>query len=586
MRPFFPILAGTLLFSTTSTAQNLTTSWGGGMGSTGSDIGTGIVLDATGHIYTTGNFAGTMDADPGPGVTDLVSEGSSDIYVSKFDTSGNLVWARAMGGAYGDGANAIAVDASGNVYTTGGFCGTADFDPGAGSFTLTAATTGQNDIFVSKLDPDGNFIWAKGVVGGTWWDAGYGIAVDPTGNVVITGRFYHQGGPRDFDPGPATFFLTAGHEDIFVLKLDQDGDFVWAVNFGSATDESRAYAIAMDEDGNIFITGYFRGTVDFDAGPGTFNMTSVGTWNVFYLKLDPNANLAWVKSLPITTTTYHNEGLWGRKIAIDANGDLLTTGRYGGTIDFDPGTGTHELISTGAYDLFVAMYTNAGELVWAKSMGGTGHDEGFGITAGPDGSVLVAGTFQAMADFDPGTDTLEMVSMGDDDTFILRLDGNGDLMHAASMGGAGNDRGQALAVSGTGGIYLTGRFEGSTDLDPGSGVLNAESAGSHDAFLVKLIESDGTGIADHAAFGGAGISIYPNPANERVNLSLGASMAGAAAEIELLDATGKCVHAEEVPAPAAHVAMELPASLREGMYLVRLRMAGQEPRSARIIIQR
>ncbi|MFZ1689383.1 MAG: T9SS type A sorting domain-containing protein [Flavobacteriales bacterium] len=566
-------------------AQDLVPEWGGPIGGGGGESGTGIVLDNTGHVYTTGGFNGTMDVDPGPGVTNLTSAGGTDIYVTKFDTSGTLIWARAMGGTGTDGSLALAVDASGNVYTTGGFCGTADFDPGAGISTMTAATTDQYDIFISKLDSNGDFVWAKGIIGGTWWDNAYGIAIDPSSNVVVTGRFYYQGGPRDFDPGPGTFFLTAGHEDIFVLKLDTDGEFIWARDFGTGPDESRGYSIALDAAGNIFTTGYFRGTVDFDPDTSTFNMTSVGTWNVFYNKMDPDGNLVWVKSLPISTTTYHVDGGYGKKISIDQDGNMLTTGRYSGTIDFDPGVGVTQLTSTGLYDIYVSKYTTNGELVWAKSLGGAEHDEGYGIAAHADGSVLAVGTFQQTADFDPGANALDLVSVGDDDMFILNLDGNGDLLSAASMGGTDIDRAYALASSSTGAIYLNGWFAGATDLDPGSGALNAIAGGSSDAFLIKLVVSDGTGIDGPASFIEAGMSIYPNPASERVQIMLEASATGQPGVIEVFDVTGKRVHAEQVTSLSALQQFELSSEWRAGSYLVMVKVEGREPKSARMVIR-
>ena len=148
---------------------------------------------------------------------------------------GDFIWARAMGGSINDFGYSIAVDITGNVYTTGHFYGTADFDPGPGTFNLSAAVEGAppygSDIFVSKLDSDGNFIWAKRMGGSAEeWEEGNDIIVDVTGNVYITGVFY---GTADFDPGPGTFNLTsAGYRDTFVSKLDSAGDFVWAKRIG------------------------------------------------------------------------------------------------------------------------------------------------------------------------------------------------------------------------------------------------------------------------------------------------------------------------------------------------------------------
>ena len=554
------------------------------MGASGGDRGNGIVLDASGHLYICGSFSGTTDMDPGPGVYNLTSAGSSDIYVVKFDTSGTLIWAKAMGGPYSDGANAIAIDEVGNVYTTGGFCGTADYDPDAGTFNMTAATTSEHDIYVSKLDADGNFVWAKGIIGGTWWDDGYGIAIDPVGDVVVSGRFYYQGGPRDFDPGPGTYFLTAGHEDIFVLKLDTDGDFIWAVAFGTAPDESRSYSIALDDAGNIFTTGYFRGTVDFDPDTTTYTMTSVGTWNVFYHKMDPDGNLLWVRSLPITTTTYHYDSGYGRKITVDEAGNLLATGRFNGTVDFDPGAGTMELTSNGDFDIYVLKYSGDGDAVWASSVGGPGYDEGFGIHAQPDGGVLVTGTFQIAVDFDPGPDTMSLTSAGAEDMFILQLADAGTYVRAVSMGGTDSDKGFGIESSASGAIYLTGWFAGTADLDPGDGTFAATSAGSTDAFLVKLVEYDATGIAQQEQ-DAATMSLFPNPASDRVTIGCDADLLGKRAVIEVFDGSGKQVHTEQVSGLKAMQPLALARAWKEGLYLVMLRVEGQAPRSARVMVR-
>ena len=186
-------------------------------GSTGDDIGTAITTDASGNVYTTGTFTGTVDFDPGIGTTNLTSAGSEDIFVSKLDGAGNFVWAKRLGGASFDFAYGIAVGSSGTVYTTGRFFGTADFDPSGGTWSLTSA--GASDIFVSKLDSAGNFVWAKRM-GGTPGDEANAIAVDASGNVYTTGGFF---GTADFDPGSGISNLTSvGLNDIFVSKLSPD----------------------------------------------------------------------------------------------------------------------------------------------------------------------------------------------------------------------------------------------------------------------------------------------------------------------------------------------------------------------------
>jgi putative cell wall-binding protein len=188
--------------------------WARAFGGTGTDDSFGVAVDAAGNVHTTGSFEGTVDFDPGSGVSNLTSAGDTDVFVSKLDADGNLVWARAFGGANFDQGFGVAVDAAGNVHTTGRFAGTADFDPGSGVANLTSA--GIDDVFVSKLDSAGNLVWAH-AFGGTSFDEGRGVAVDAAGNVHTTGWFV---GTADFDPGSGVANLTsAGSADVFVSKL-------------------------------------------------------------------------------------------------------------------------------------------------------------------------------------------------------------------------------------------------------------------------------------------------------------------------------------------------------------------------------
>ena len=277
--PSLPILIGFYLCfcGTALPAQNY--AWAKRMGGTSNDSGNGIAVDGSGNVYTTGSFAGTVDFDPGAGTASLISAGSSDIFVSKLDASGNYVWVKRMGGTLDDHSVSIAVDGSGNVYTTGFFGGTVDFDPSAGTDSLISA--GSVDIFVSKLDASGNFVWAKSM-GGTLEDLAWGIAVDGPGNVYTTGSFQLT---VDFDPGAGTANLvSAGNIDIFVSKLDASGNFVWAKSMGGTGFEEGS-AITVDGSGNVYTIGDFVGTVDFDPNAGTASLISAGGDDIFVSKL-------------------------------------------------------------------------------------------------------------------------------------------------------------------------------------------------------------------------------------------------------------------------------------------------------------
>ncbi|QLE56732.1 DUF4347 domain-containing protein [Nostoc sp. TCL26-01] len=318
--------------------------WAKNLGGSSTDEGFSIAVDSTGNIYTTGYFAGTADFDPGSGTTNLTSAvGTQDIFISKLNSDGSFAWAKNLGGSSTDIGYSIAVDSAGNIYTTGYFRGTADFDPGSGTTNLTSAV-GTQDIFISKLNSDGSFAWAKNL-GGSSTDIGYSIAVDSAGNIYTTGYF---AGTADFDPGSGTTNLTsAGSNDIFISKLNSDGSFAWAKNFGASSTDI-GYSIAVDSAGNIYTTGYFSGTADFDPGSGTTNLSSANSsFDIFISKLNSDGSFAWAKNLGGSSTDI------GYSIAVDSAGNIYTTGYFRGTADFDPGSGTTNLSSAGSDDIFI-----------------------------------------------------------------------------------------------------------------------------------------------------------------------------------------------------------------------------------------
>ncbi|MCG8576664.1 MAG: hypothetical protein MI810_17430, partial [Flavobacteriales bacterium] len=147
---------GFLSISVIGNAQSF--DWVASSGAIGWDKAYSITTDADGNTYTTGHFQGTVDFDPGSGEYDLASAGENDVFVQKLDADGNFVWALSFGGLFADRGRSIATDASGNVYLTGFFDGTVDFDPGSGDFDLTSE--GDRDVFLQKLDASGNFEWA------------------------------------------------------------------------------------------------------------------------------------------------------------------------------------------------------------------------------------------------------------------------------------------------------------------------------------------------------------------------------------------------------------------------------------------
>jgi len=274
-----------------------------------------IITNVLGNIIIAGSFSGTTDFDPGAGLNNLTTAGADDIFILKLDAIGNFIWAKQAGGITADIPEAVALDPLENVYATGRFNLTSDFDPGPGTFNLTTVgnTDGITDVFVLKLAANGNFVWAK-QMGSPAVDLGNDIATDAAGNVYTTGIFQNI---ADFDPGAAIFNLTSkGGSDIFISKLTTDGNFVWAVSFGSGSAD-RGDAIAADAAGSVYCTGNFLGQIDFDPGPETAILDD-GSIKIFVLKFAPGVVLP-ITLLNFSATTLSNANLLQWKTSQEIN---------------------------------------------------------------------------------------------------------------------------------------------------------------------------------------------------------------------------------------------------------------------------
>lgn len=387
--------------------------WAKSIGGTSSDRGYSIATDSAGNVYTFGDFSLTADFDPGQGVFNLASAGTVNAFISKLDSAGNFVWAKQLGGPGSAYGRSIVLDEVGNVYTTGQFVATVDFDPGPAVFNLSHVGIG-NDIFISKLDSNGNFLWAKRI-GGPQHDFGYDITLDAFGHVLTCGEFRQT---ADFDPGTGTFNLTSDNENVFISKLDTAGNFVWAKQLGGPNSDY-AYGIATDPSGNVYTTGSFDLVADFDPGPAIFNITAAGTNSVvdgFLSKLDSAGNFVW--AIRIGGVAQDE----GRSVFVEPPSSVYCTGIFRRTADFDPSPGVYNLTATGGSgDVFVVNYDTSGSLTWARGFGGPFTEESNSITTNGLGSVYTSGYFGGTADFDPGVDTFNLTEIGAGDIFVHKI---------------------------------------------------------------------------------------------------------------------------------------------------------------------
>ncbi|RLA18403.1 MAG: hypothetical protein DRQ62_13620 [Gammaproteobacteria bacterium] len=493
-----------LIFMSTLHAQDPTLLWANQMGGPGADVGRSITTDTDGNVYTTGYFREIVDFDPGAGTTILTSVGDYDIFIQKLDNNGNFIWVKQMGGTSSDKGFSIATDANGNIYTTGQFLNTVDFDPGAGTFNLTSA--GSSDIFVLKLDNNGDFIWAK-QMGGTIDDMGLALAVDNNGNVYTTGFFLNT---VDFDPGAGIANLSSvgGSRDMFIQKLDTSGNFIWVKQMGGSGDDG-GLSIATDADGNIYSTGNFESTVDFDPGAGITNLTSAGNQDGFIQKLDNSGNLIWVRQIGGISWD------WGRSLTTDTDGNVYTLGYFNETVDFDPGADITNFTSAGESDIFIQKLDTNGDLIWARQMGGPNSDYGFSIATDANGNVYTTGWFEYTVDFDPGVDTTNLVSNGYIDIYLQKLNADGIFDWAYGIGGTGPDYGYSITTDNDGNIFSTGEFRGLADFDPGADTTNFTAAGPSDIFVQKLT-SITVGLLENTS--SEHFVVYPNPTDGKLSI--------------------------------------------------------------------
>ena len=444
------------------TAQSEDWLWVSGAGGANSDRGRAIATDDLGNCYVTGHYSGTASF----GGTSLTSSGSDDVFVAKLDTYGNWIWVKTAGGTEVDAGYGIAIDNDGNCYVTGYFQGTATF----GGTSLVS--NGASDIFITKLDANGNWLWAN-KAGGTSSDIGYGISTDADGNCYATGYFQ----------GIATFggdsHTSSGSYDIFVSGMDTNGNWLWSTRAGGISTDI-GYGISTNAEGTCYITGSFMNNASF----GISNLTSSGSSEIFVAKLDANCDWLWAIRAGGTSSDT------GNGIALDLSDNCYITGSFSGTSDF----GSTYLTSSGGVDIIISKIDPNGNWLWAKRAGGTGADTGYGITTDATGNCYGTGFFFGTGGFG----STSLTSAGVNEIFSTKLDTDGNWLWAHRAGGSSLDIGYGIASDSNGNCYVTGVIVGAATF--GTSSINLSS--SNDICIAKtglpypLITTNMQGVVD------------------------------------------------------------------------------------------
>lgn len=362
------------------------------------DEGFFVEVAPDGNLITAGWFVDTVDFDPGPGVTELVAgpvlpsiSTKEDIFIKKSDNQGNLIWVGSFSGDSKEWIKDMDIDPWGNIYLTGWFYDTLDLDPGP---NVDLHYSAGDAIFIVKLDPNGNLLWAHSIAE-TQYNDPYSIETDEAGNVFCYGYF---NGTVDFDPGPGVQNLmgTSNFGRSFLLKLDSAGNFGWAKQFGGGA--IRESEMKLDSASNIYIAGLYGGSGDFDPGPAQAILTyiNVGKSNVFALKLDINGDFIWLNEIRGIDQQYYGA------IEVTPGGEVYLSATSSDTVDIDPGVGIQQLPGGTAY---LIKLNPAGALVYGDQFNGANYIRTSAIAISDSGKIYMSGLFSGTCDFALGPDT-------------------------------------------------------------------------------------------------------------------------------------------------------------------------------------
>lgn len=421
-----------------------------------SNMSSSLAADSNGNCYVTGRTWTTNFVLGGIELTNsFLPQG--DMFVAKISPGGAVAWARNVAGkGYSDGSG-VAVDRDGNVFVGGDY---ASANLVLGGTTLPSPI--NTDIFLVKYTPTGEVLWAKRAVGNGSDFAG-GIAVDDSGNCLITGHFFSS--TIQFGDTNLSFTPTLeNRSDLFLAKFSPAGDVLWAKAFGGSGSDAGT-GVATDASGNIYLTGYFKNTISF--GSNSLSTSSVD-FNPFVAKLDSNGDVVWAKSAP-------GDRSFAVKIAVDRAGNCFVAGSFEGpSVSF--GTNVLTRIS-GSPNSFLVKYDSRGNVLWARGTGNISAE----VAVDALGNAYVTGYFGGNITFG----SFMLKSSGSSDAFVVKYNADGTVIWAKQIGGSNSDSGWSIAVEKPDSVFVSGAFR-SSQVWLGRTQITNPGQESDDFFLTKL----------------------------------------------------------------------------------------------------
>lgn len=509
-----------LFLSFASQAQAPDWSWARGEGDVAHETSTDIATDAAGNSYVTGYYT-SATISFGSFVLTNSQSGKADIFIVKYDADGNVLWAKSAGGDKDDYSYAIALDDNGNCYIVGSFISYSIYFDALLCYK-TSPTYTNSDGFIAKYSSSGNATWAKGAYG-MYNESVADVAIDANGNCFVTGCFISPA--LSFDN--LFIVLSPGESKcIFIAKFDSAGNEIWVKIAGnSGADVSKS--ISVDAHGNSVIAG------DFTSAQIAFDSLQVSNSNpsgsdIFIAKYDSAGNPVWVKSAGNSLEEIVLD------VSMDSIGNTYTTGYFtSNTFSFGSIvlTNTQSIFS----DLFIVKHDTTGNVIWAKSAGGSNDEIAHAIVTDRGGNSYIAGEFSS-ATLVFGTTTLTNVnySLGYKDCFVAKYDSSGNALWVKQAAGVYSEAGIGVGIDSTGNSYITGIFESA--LNFGSIAVTGPFPSSQDIFVARVNDKP-TGI--NPIDFDAAVVVFPNPSTGKFTLSASTAIE----QVEITNALGQLIYA-------------------------------------------
>lgn len=549
-------LAGLFSFGLLAQDELFTNSSQFGMGSSLLDAGALIAYDQNNDIIIAGTFEDDMDFDLGDTDNTIDPLGEPDIFVAKYQGSGDLMWVFNLGRiGLNDGMNinGLKVNESNEIFISGSFSNTVDFDP-LGSSTAQTSVGGK-DAFMAKYDMDGELIWVE-TYGSALFENGRILDIDQDGNIYLSIRY---NGEIDVDPGAGEVIISpqAGAADAVLVKYNSSNEYQWHYAISSA-DNDNITCISVASNGKVAVGSTVNGSA-----------SGFSQHDMQLSMLGSDGSLDWEYNF----SNYEQENSISKIKFADANASIYVGGRIRGETAFDPAD-ENDVTDPLFADPFLAKYqVNDGGLLWARTIKSAGTQDFLTGLALAGNAVFVAGSFNISATFDPGDFSTQKVSAGGSDIFLAAYNQtDGAYLGVESFGGEGSEVSLDTEFSPGGDIAMTGSFTGTLEISPGGAPVS--SVGYSDIFFAEFTYQ--TDVSDGITRLNAteSISIYPNPAKDELFFSSGKSNDHRSVEVKVFNVVGRVVKHETVDLSIRSAKLDI-SELNPGVYIIEFASADQ-----------